>query len=182
MGRNRMLRPLLLLQETSHAAPDSGRRGPSLDFVRTAHSCHSRGGGQPDCLGCSVVLHLHRLAERRRFQLSAVVNPGLHFRRRAPCAMLLRMRMRRPVLAVALLAGLPIALSTALPATLPASAQQATPPAQSQPAQSSSQQAPGTAAPAAVPSPAEPSPADPASAVAPKAKEVSVLAIVRDKK
>src|SRR6266540_4040567 len=153
MGRNRMLRPLLLLQETSHAAPDSGRRGPSLDRVRTAHSCHSRGGGQPDCLGCSVVLHLHRLAKRRRFQLSAVVNPGLDFRRRAPCAMLLRMRMRRPALAVALLAGLPTALPTALPAALPATspvpAQQATPPAQSEAAQSSSQQAPGTAAPAA---------------------------------
>ncbi len=100
--------------------------------------------------------------------------------------MLLRMRMRRPALAVALLAGLPTALPTALPAALPATspvpAQQATPPAQSEAAQSSSQQAPGTAAPAAVPTPAVPSPSGPASALAPKAKEVSVLAIVRDKK
>ena len=64
LGRNGLLRPLLFLQETRDASPDSGRRRDSMDQLRIADPCHAGGCGQCDRRARGVVFHLCRqLAE-----------------------------------------------------------------------------------------------------------------------
>ena len=91
--------------------------------------------------------------------LSAVLNPGPDFPCRAPCAILLRMRLRRSALAL----GIAVTL-------LPCGVAMAT-----------QQSAPTTAGPKLV-VPASPQQNEPQSPAPTITKEVSVLAVVRDKK